>query len=75
MKVVSFGVGTARVREDKNEETQVDLMSCTRCGRSWGYEIVERVEIWSCTHCGYEARERSVDHAAMMDAGQQSMSS
>jgi ribosomal protein L37AE/L43A len=55
-------------------EPGVDMNRCTRCGRSWRYDIVEQVEIWSCSHCGYEVRERSADHAAMMDARQESMS-
>jgi ribosomal protein L37AE/L43A len=73
MKVTSFGIAPARVREDSESHPQVDRTRCTRCGEAWGYEIVEQVAIWSCGHCGYEARERSVDHDAMMEAGQDSM--
>jgi ribosomal protein L37AE/L43A len=71
MRVMSFGAAPARVREESSAD--VDRMRCTRCGEAWGYDIVEQVAIWSCGRCGYEARERAVDHDAMLDAGQESM--
>jgi Zn ribbon nucleic-acid-binding protein len=41
---------------------EVDLISCTRCGQPWTFDMVENVEIWDCVACGYEARERSSDY-------------
>ena len=73
MKVMSFGTAPVRDGEDAPARDQVDVTRCTRCGESWGYEIVEQVELWSCSHCGYEVRERSADHEAMLDAKQDSM--
>ena len=73
MKVMSYGAATARETDDALRHDQVDITSCTRCGESWGYEIVEQVELWSCSRCGYEVRERSADHDAMLDAKQESM--
>lgn len=71
MKVLGFGAAAARARAQVSGD--VELTRCTRCGESWGYEIVEQVTIWSCGRCGYEARERAVDHDAMLDARQESM--
>lgn len=71
MRVISFGAAAARAGAAQGEE--IDLTRCTRCGEAWGYEIVEQVQVWSCFHCGYEARERSADHSAMLDARQESM--
>ncbi len=74
----SFGVAPARVDGDVADvqpQDNLDVTRCTRCGESWGYEIVEQVELWSCSRCGYEVRERSADHAAMLDAKQELMTS
>jgi ribosomal protein L37AE/L43A len=75
MKVTSFGARRVPVDEVLPTGSRVDVMLCTRCGKAWGYEIVEQFELWSCDHCGYEVRERSADHDAMLDATQESMSS
>ena len=71
MKVLDFGPEQLTVRTDEPEP--IDLTRCTRCGESWSFDLVERVEIWSCDHCGYEARERSSDFRRILIAQHEAM--
>jgi ribosomal protein L37AE/L43A len=75
VRVTSFGAIAARIHSGAEPGRRVDLDQCTRCGRPWGFDVVEGVEIWSCSACGYEARERPSDPTATIEAGQESMTS
>ncbi len=73
MKVLDFELDYDELAPSPKTRVGRDLTLCTRCGHSWGFELVERIEMWSCDRCGYEAREKSAHFFRMQLAEQDSI--